>query len=107
MATMQHVGVGRDGHVTGLIRGDFIDLDRAEAICSDPSELEGFVGGRVLAVDVAGWLFVFVMTSDVIGSPPIPVCVMRGTGGTADNSVLECCRQFCAGMLSTILCWNA
>jgi predicted dehydrogenase len=46
MATKQHVGVGRDGHVTGLIRDDFIDLDRAEAICSDPDELEGFVGER-------------------------------------------------------------
>jgi hypothetical protein len=57
-ATMQHVGVGRDGHVTWLIRGGSIDLDRAEAICSDPAELNGFVGERVLARDVAGWLFV-------------------------------------------------
>jgi hypothetical protein len=73
MATMQHVGVGRDGHVTGLIRGDFIDLDRAEALCSDPAELGGFFGERVLARDVADWLFVLVVAPDVIGSPRIPV----------------------------------
>jgi hypothetical protein len=98
MATTQHVGVGRDGHVTGLIRDDFIDLDKAKVICSDPAELEGFVGEGVLARDVAGWLFVLVMTPDVIGSPPIPVCVLRRTSGAANNAVLECLKHLLSSL---------
>jgi hypothetical protein len=53
------------------------------------SEFECFVGERAREGNLTGALLAFVATPDVPGSPPMPVCLLRMSHGTANGAVLR------------------
>jgi Ni,Fe-hydrogenase III small subunit len=96
LATVQAVGVTREGHVTGMVRDVPLEPKVAKAICSDREAFRQFVGEQVAGHKVTGALFVFVLTLDVPGCPPGPVCVLRRAHRVADDEVLDRSREILA-----------
>jgi hypothetical protein len=96
LATVQAVGVTREGRVTGMVRDVPLELKAAKAICSDPEAFRQFVGEQVVGRNVLGALFVFVLTPDILGCPPFPACVLRRAHGVADDEVLDRSREILA-----------
>jgi hypothetical protein len=60
-----------------------------KVIGSDPEAHRQLVGEQVMARNLTDALFVSVLTLDVHGCPPFPVCVLRRAHGVADDEVLH------------------
>jgi hypothetical protein len=89
LATVQAVGVTREGHVTGMVPDIPLEPTVAKTTSSDLEAFRQFVGEQMVGRNVTGALFVFVLTPDIPSCPPFPVCVLRRAHGVADDEVLD------------------
>jgi hypothetical protein len=89
LATVQAVGVTREGHVTGMVRDIPLEPKVANPIYSDPEAFRQSAGEQAVGLNVTGALFDFVLTLDVPGCPPLPVCLLRRAHGVAAHEMLH------------------